>query len=180
MRKKCIQSRILIILLGFLISLSSCQKEVTTETENEKGIPTEFVKITVDGTSHTWYPNPNKLYSMEDTVNRTGFYYNMLGAFDTTAFGAIDMVLLRPAGTLTNFPLHFDIESITIVGANVFPESLPGYYFPQLVSQATITEFGSIGQYCSGNFSGIYERSRISDLDTVTVSCSWRIKREPF
>ena len=60
------------------------------------------------------------------------------------------------------------------------PEML-GAYFPIFVSQATITEFGPVGVYTSGHLEGRWVKSVISGaVDTVNVSCSWRIKREPI
>jgi hypothetical protein len=161
------------ILVTFI--LSSCMKELNTP--DPLG---EFFTFTVDGVTHTWKDSPYHLYAMEDTTFQNGHHYNMIGAYNTATFGAIDMVILRPLSGPSKPPMLFPIESIYINDPVTAPEML-GAYFPQLVSDATITEFGPIGGYVSGHFSGIYIKSTIPvPTDTVTVSCSWRIKREPF
>ena len=129
---------------------------------------------------HTWEGTPYHLYSKEDTTLQVNGWYNMIGAYNTATFGSIDMVLVSPDNSAAELPMSFAIESITINDPPTAPEMLAAY-FPIFVSQATITEFGGIGQYSAGHFQGTYIKSTIlNPPDIVIVSCSWRIKREPI
>lgn len=164
------------LLLFVSLLLTTCMQEVVEEKEDGK----EFLTFTVDGKSRTWTPSRYHLYSKEDTNLQVNGWYNIIGAYDTAVFGAIDMTLVRPDNSSVEAPLAFDIESIYINDPPTAPDWL-GAYFPLFVSQATITEFGGVGQYTAGHFQGTYIKSTISNpSDTVTVSCSWRIKREPI
>ena len=165
---------VLFVFVSF--SLTTCMQEVVGEKEDAK----EFLTFTVNGVGHTWTPSPYHLYSKEDTNLQVNGWYNMIGAYNTATFGSIDMVLVRPDNSSAEPPLSFDIESVTINDPPTAPEML-GAYYPIFVSQATITEFGGVGQYTAGHFEGRWVKSTISNsIDTVTVSCSWRIKREPI
>jgi len=175
--KRRVLSLTALIIATFLFT--SCQKEIATK---EEAAETQFFTFTSDGISHTWRPSPYHLYAQEDTSDHgIGFYYNMVGAYDTVVWSrSIQLVILRPSVISAKPPFYFDIESV-IVQDQAGPASLQGYFYPLLVSQATVTEFGPIGGYISGNFSGTYIRTHLQiPNDTVTVSCSWRIKREAF
>lgn len=168
----------ILLILGIGIFLSACMKEVGQQTETK----TEFVNFTVDGVSYTWQGSPYHLSDQEDTTLQINSWYNLIGAYNTsaTASGWIDMVLLRPNNSSAELPMYFDIESIDINDPAHAP-ALLGYYAPLYVSQATITEFGRIGEYCSGHFEGTYVRSTTGGPPVnVTVQCSWRVKREPI
>ena len=165
----------MLLFVSASLLLTTCMQEVVEEKEDAK----EFLTFTVNGVSRTWTPSRYHLYSKEDTNLQVNGWYNIIGAYDTAVFGAIDMTLIRPDNSSAEPPLAFDIESIYINDPPTAPDWL-GAYFPIFVSQATITEFGGIGQYTAGHFQGRYIKSTISTDDTVTVSCSWRIKREPI
>jgi hypothetical protein len=160
------------------VLLSSCMKSINEETE----INNEFVSFTADGVNYLWQGDPYHLYAQEDTTLQIASWYNMIGAYNTstTASGWIDMVLLRPDNSPAQPPMSFEIESVTINDPAHAP-ALLGHYAPLYVSQATITEFGRIGEYCSGHFEGTYVKSVTGGPPiNVMVKCSWRIKREPI
>jgi hypothetical protein len=166
------------LFLSMTVFLSSCMKGIDEETE----IKNEFLSFTVNGVNYLWQGSPYHLYSQEDTTLQIDSWYNMIGAYNTstTASGWIDMVLLRPDNSPAVPPMSFDIESITINDPTHAP-ALLGHYAPLYVSQATITEFGRIGEYSAGHFEGTYVKSTIDGQSVnVTVKCSWRIKREPI
>ena len=170
--------RVLATLLFVFVSflLTTCMQEVVEEKEDAK----EFLTFTVNGVSRTWTPSPYHLYSKEDTNLQVNGWYNIIGAYNTASFGSIDMTLVRPDNSSAEPPLAFDIESIYINDPPTASDWL-GAYFPIYVSQATITEFGPVGVYTSGHLEGRWVKSVISGaVDTVNVSCSWRIKREPI
>jgi len=118
----------------------------------------EFVNYTINGVSHALSAPP-------DNISETGYNPNniYISAWGANSFAGIGYDRPNPPntlGNLTGFMSSYLNDSLTVI--NPIP--------------VNITEFGNIGQYVSGNFSGTMT-SMLNPSVTYTITCNFRTKR---
>ncbi len=137
----------------------------------------EFLTISVDGVSRIWNQLlPYVLYAEEDSVINGGFYDLFLGAYNSNNGGSVDLQLFRSVDS-TIIPFNVGIRSLSIYSDLAAPNMIGDYFLYNIIQPARLTEYGAVGQFISGSFSGLFIQNRPSFVDTVNVITSFRIRR---
>jgi hypothetical protein len=138
-----------------------------------------YVTVTVDNTSRTWSTAPYWFVAAEDTTPLSGFHELVVAAFDTVNNVGPLMTFLRPQGNFT-VPGNVNLEALEIFDP-IAPASMNGdYYLLSTTQQPRLTEYGPVGSHVAGSFSGRFVRNAGQVTDTVNVTCTFRVKREPW
>ena len=130
-------------------------------------VPLEYAYYVVDGTPY--YKATGNAYFSQF------LYVPPAPQTQTDAFG----VYLDPASTVPHSgfsverPASFPINTAPLLGFNIY-NIVSGIPFPNPIT-VYYTEFGNIGQYIAGNFSGSI-RNNTTNVN-YNISCSFRIKR---
>jgi hypothetical protein len=142
-----------------------------------------FIKLIVNGVTQNWNANPYLRYGAEDSsyIYPSGNYNLEIIAVDTSTFLPFPNFRLeieRPFGLAaapSRLPLvNFDVDDPAI------PASLNAYYEPIVSDSTTITQYGQVGQFITGSFSGMFQRSnnQTGVTDTVNVTCTYKVRRQ--
>jgi hypothetical protein len=140
---------------------------------------TEFLTITVNGDTRTWSIAPYDVYAIQDSMPDGGFYSFHLGAYDSVSTGTVDLFLYRSEDS-TTAPFGFGIEGMSIWDPLATQGMLGDYFLHELTQPARVTEYGNVGQFITGGFSGLFIQSTPSIVDTANVTVSFHIRREPY
>ena len=139
----------------------------------------EFITVTVGNTTRTWASPAYNVFAAEDTMATSGFYDMYLSANDSSSNGAVDFIFLRSEDS-TSAPFRVGIQSLSIFDSQAPAVMRGDYVVDNSVSptpMATLTQYGQVGQFITGSFSGRFIRSSPPNVDTVTVNCSFNLRR---
>jgi hypothetical protein len=136
----------------------------------------EFLTITVNGISRTWSAAPYVLYAFEDSTLNGGFYDINLGAWDTIGQTGANVTLFRAQNAII-LPITLGFTEMYINDPLAAPVMLGDYYVDSTFQPPILTQYGAVGQFMVGSFSGRFIKSFQPNVDTVIVSGSFKLRR---
>lgn len=124
-----------------------------------------FINLTVDGTPHNLLPPADSVYGNSYSQGTT-FTSTSIGGWN--AIGSTNINFSFNGGATGTFPLSFVMANIPGIADSLrLDVSSP--------INVTVTEFGSVGGFIAGNFSGnLYTTGTVAH----PVVCSFRVRRQ--
>lgn len=140
-----------------------------------------FLNITIDGVPQSWNnANSEVLMAYEDT---TYIYPN--GDHDLVIVAGDTSNNQEPSGIYFQHPPgNLTAPASLLMSDGFWTVSTTGYKEYAAVDssfKATVTQYGPIGQFVEGNFNGQFYEYNVNGTgirDTVTVNCTFRVRRE--
>jgi hypothetical protein len=147
-----------------------------------------FFNLTINGTTISANTSDYSRHAWRDTTYiDSGKCYYYYAAYDTSLNKYIAAFLNLPVNQLFNVPSSFSIEGMTYAGINGNSEDVSMTPLNNATQTLAFTEYGFLGQFVSGNFSGQVRRERYSPggggpnggnyiVDTVNAVMSFRVR----
>lgn len=132
----------------------------------------EFINITVDGNNSNYTAPADSMgysvntQSLPSTINIYGMSVRNIGGVTSTLFSNFAFTESGIAAGSTQSLTQF---------SNSVPGSTSGQYIISTPINVNITEYGPVGQFVAGNFSGTVTIA--GTTNTANISCNFRVRR---
>ncbi len=121
----------------------------------------EFINYTIDGVNYSYTPPSDSVF-MTGNGQNTNF---ILGGFSSTNNNTVNMSITNTGIALNSLQPVISFQSLQVP------------LVPLTSVSATITEYGAVGQFIAGNFTGTFVTQQQTPPVNYTVTCSFRVRR---